>query len=119
MINLSAVDKDMIRHCLTPRQVYSIAETAAQRGTGRDVVASLVQAATDLAAMAAKLSEAYLDDSYDPDAARQHGLSPYRPSVLAAAATCAHNAALFLQEAQRRPAQRADGYDPLTARQPV
>lgn len=119
MIDLTSFDRHLVEHCYTPRQVFGVAESVAGVGTGRDVVAYLVQTAANLAAMASLLSEAYLNDSYDPETADQTGLDPYRPMVLAAAATCAHNAALFLQEAQRRPALRTRGYDPLIERQPA
>ncbi|MFC7532317.1 hypothetical protein [Actinoplanes sp. GCM10030250] len=119
MIDLDSVDRDAVMNCYTPRQVYAMAQAVAAEGTGRDVVAHLVQTAMNLSAMAAQISQAYLQDSYDPALTDQAGLHPYRHQVLAAAATCAHNAALFLQEAQRRPALRASGYDPLIMPQPA
>ncbi|GIF04689.1 hypothetical protein [Actinoplanes siamensis] len=119
MIDLNAVDRDMVMNCYTPRQVFAKAEAVARTGTSRDVVAYLVQTAVNLSAMACKLSEAYTEDLLQPATTRQAGLPPYRHQVLAAASTCAHNAALFMQEAQRRPADRADGYDPLIVSQPA
>ena len=119
MIDLDDVDREAVMHCFTPRQVYAKAEAIARTGTPRDVIAYLMRTAVNLNAMACKLGQAYAEDSYDPAAPDQAGLDPYRHSVLAAASTCAHNAALFLQEAQRRPALRASGYDPLIMPQPA
>ncbi|GAA2858330.1 hypothetical protein Acy02nite_22150 [Actinoplanes cyaneus] len=119
MIDLNAVDRDMVRNCYTPRQVFVKAEAIARTRTARDVIAYLVQTAVNLSAMACKLSEVYTEDIFQPAATDEAGLFPYRHQVLAAASTCAHNAALFMQEAQRRPVRRADGYDPLIVSQPA
>ncbi|MEU4694329.1 hypothetical protein [Actinoplanes sp. NPDC023714] len=113
MIDLDAIDRDMVMHCLTPRQVHLRAQQAAEHGDDRDALAYLVDTACNLAAMACKIAQAYAEDSFNTAAATQAGLAPYRHEVLAAAGTCAHNAALFIQEAQRRHARRASGYDPL------
>ena len=121
VIDLEAVDRDAVFNCFTPRQVHAKAEAIAKTGIDRDVLAYLVHTAVNLSAMACTLSQAYGEDTYRPltTATGQPGLGPHRHSVLAAATTCAHNAALFLQEAQRRHARRAPGYDPLIVAQPT
>ncbi|MEV4283263.1 hypothetical protein [Actinoplanes xinjiangensis] len=119
MIDLKAVDRDAVIHCYTPRQVFAKAEAVARTGTDRDVLTYLVQTGVNLSAMACKLSEAYTEDSLATTTAVQAGLYPHRNKVLASASTCAFNAALFLQEAQRRRARRSSGYDPLIAHQPA
>ena len=121
MIDLIAVDRDGVLNCLTPRLVFAMAEAAATNGTGRDVLVYLMQTAVNLTALGCTLSQAYTEDTFEvfKPAVTQRGLGPDRQPVLAAAATCAHNAALFLQEAQRRSAHRRPTYDPLTVAQPT
>ncbi|MFF5082498.1 hypothetical protein ACFY36_36095 [Actinoplanes sp. NPDC000266] len=115
LIDLNALDREAVVRCFTPRQVYAKAQTVAKTDTERAVLAYLLEAAVNLTAMSCKLAQAYAEDSYDSTTAHQAGLGPDRASVLAAASTCAHNAGLFLQEAQRRSALRSSGYDPLIA----
>ncbi|MEU8656933.1 hypothetical protein [Actinoplanes philippinensis] len=117
MIDLQSVDRDAVIYCYTAREVFAKAEAVARTGTDRDVLTYLVQTGVNLSAMACRLSEAYTEDSHDLTTAVQAGLYPHRNKVLASAATCAFNAALFLQEAQRRRARRSSGYDPLIAPQ--
>jgi hypothetical protein len=115
MIDLDSLDRHLVINYLTPRQVMAEANAVSQHHGGRDVLKFLMQTAINLTAMGCKLSEAYTEDRFTAGnpITTQPGLGPNRHAVLAAAATCAHNAALFLQEAQRWPAHRAPGYDPL------
>jgi len=62
------------------------------------------------------LMRLFLEDGQTPSRDTQDGLTQaQRHQVLTLASTCAYNANLFLQEAQRRRFTRAnDGWDPIT-----
>jgi hypothetical protein len=113
------------KNCLTPRQVTRHADLCMLTylcTDNRAVVAHLLQEASDLMAASAALSELFLEDGWDSTSpAGSHtpwptGLTEtQRLGVLTLASTCAYNAALFVQEAQRRRVHRtAEGWDPIT-----
>jgi hypothetical protein len=124
-VDLSAYDRPEHRGCLTARDItrhadlYQVAYLCTDN---RALVAHLLAEASDLMAASATLSQLFLADGWDstsPDSTDRRwptGLTETeRLGVLALASTCAYNAALFVQEAQRRRIKRTtEGWDPIT-----
>jgi hypothetical protein len=124
-LDLSTFDRPEHRGCLTARDITRHADVYALAylcTDNRALVAHLLQEASDLMAASATLSQLFLNDGWDSTSADSTdrpsptGLTEaQRLGVLTLASTCAHNAALFVQEAQRRRVKRtAEGWDPIT-----
>jgi hypothetical protein len=105
-LDLAGYDRPEHRHCLTARDVTRHADLYALAylcTDNRALVAHLPQTADELMLTAQTLSRLFLVDGHNPLADRQPGLTEtQRLGVLTLASTCAYNAALFVQEAQRR-----------------
>jgi hypothetical protein len=117
-LDLSVYDRPEHRGCLTARDVTRHADlfqVAYLCTDNRALVAHLLQTADDLMVTAQTMAWLFLIDGHNPIAAVQQGLTEaQRHTVLTLASTCVHNAALFVQEAQRRRVQRANaGWDPI------
>ena len=124
-LDLSTFDRPEHRGCLTARDItrhadlYQLAYLCTDN---RALVAHLLHEACDLMAAAQTLSRYFLADGWDSTSAARSdtpwptGLTEtQRLGVLTLASTCAHNAALFVQEAQHRRIRRAgSGWDPIT-----
>ena len=124
-VTLSGYDRPEHRGCLTARDITRHADLYALAylcTDNRALVAHLLHEAADLMAAAATLATLFLHDGWDntspasSDTPWPTGLTETeRLGVLTLASTCAHNAALFLQEAQHRRVHRAgSGWDPIT-----
>ncbi len=118
-IDLSTVTPVTYTECFDPHGVRRHADLWAAdnnvSSTSREVLGYLLQTAGHLSALSYRLTLAYAEDSYDITTTPFTALSfGERPHVLAMASTCAHNAALFLAEARRRPVRRRLGWDPIT-----
>jgi hypothetical protein len=118
-LDLSEYELIECRNCLTVRDVTRLADlyvTTYLCDDNRGVVAFLLQNADDLTTACQELMHLFLTDGYDPTRETQEGLTEaQRHQVLVVASTCAYNATLFVQEAQRRRVKRASaGWDPLT-----
>ncbi|GGQ86721.1 hypothetical protein [Couchioplanes azureus] len=118
-LDLSGYDLHEHRHCLTARDLTRHADLfqiTYLSSDNRALAAHLLDSATDLMHAAQHLMRLFLFDGYDPTRDTQPGLTETeRLGVLTLASTCAHNAALFLQEAQRRRVHRTgSGWDPIT-----
>jgi hypothetical protein len=118
-LNLSVFDRPEHRGCLTARDVTRNADlyqVTYLSTDNRALVAYLLHIAADLMQASQQLTRLFLYDGYDPTLDTQSGLTEtQRLGVLTLASTCAHNAALFVQEAQRRRVHRtAEGWDPIT-----
>jgi hypothetical protein len=124
-LNLSGYDRPEHRGCLTARDITRHADLYALAylcSDNRALVAHLLHEASDLMAASQILSKLFLEDGWDStspassDTPWPTGLTEtQRLGVLTQASTCAHNAALFVQEAQRRRVLRASsGWDPIT-----
>ena len=124
-LDLSAYDLTECRNCLTARDVARHADLYIITylcDDNRDLVAHLLTNAADLMAASQTLMRLFLDDGCDSsspnatDRAYPTGLTQaQRHQVLTLASTCAYNATLFVQEAQRRRIRRAaQGWDPIT-----
>ena len=111
----SLTARDVARHA----DLYQLAYLCTDN---RALVAHLLNEASDLMAASATLSKLFLEDGWDSTSAARSdtpwpiGLTDAeRLGVLTLASTCAHNAALFLHEAQHRRIKRASaGWDPIT-----
>ena len=122
-VDLSGYDRPEHRGCLTARQVarHALAYLCTDN---RALVAHLLQQASDLMAAAHVLAQLFLHDGWDTTSAPTADTGSSGPAgltevqrlgLLTLASTCAHNAALFLQEAQHRRVHRAgSGWDPIT-----
>jgi hypothetical protein len=118
-LDLSNYDRPEHRGCLTERDLTRHADLYALTylcTDNRALVAHLLQTAADLMVAAQTLMQQFLLDGYDPSGDTNPGLTqPQRFGVLTLASTCAYNANLFVQEAQRRRIKRAnEGWDPIT-----
>jgi hypothetical protein len=117
-LDLSAYDRPEHTGCLTARQVTRLGDVylLTYLCENRELVAFLLREAADLMVAAQTLSRLFLQDGHDPTRTTQEGLTQaQRLQVLTLASTCAYNATLFVQEAQRRRVQRANaGWDPIT-----
>jgi hypothetical protein len=124
-LDLSTFDRSEYRGCLTVRDITRHADLYALAylcTDNRALVAHLLSEASDLMAASRTLSRYFLEDGWDhtsadcTDRPTPTGLTEaQRHAVLTLASTCAHNAALFIQEAQRRRVRRAvSGWDPFT-----
>ncbi|MEU7909440.1 hypothetical protein [Actinoplanes sp. NPDC049118] len=120
-IDLSAFDLIEHRNCLTARDVtlHSDLYVLTYLCGHRELIAHLLDVAADLMITSQALILLYLTDGYDPDHSTQPGLTEAeRHQVMTLASTCVYNAALYVQEAQRRKVPRANaGWDPITAPQ--
>jgi hypothetical protein len=126
--DLSGYDRPEHTCCLTARNVSRHADLYALTylcTDNRALVAHLLQETSDLMAASQTLSRIFLHDGYhahkgqnshDGDTACLTGLTEaQRLQVLTLASTCAYNATLFVQEAQRRRIRRVStGWDPIT-----
>jgi hypothetical protein len=105
-------------HCLTARQVTQLGDLyrLTYSCDNRELVAFLLREATDLMTAAQTFNRLFLTDGHDPSRNTQEGLTDaQRVQVLTLASTCAYNATLYLQEAQRRRVPRVrTGWDPIT-----
>jgi hypothetical protein len=106
-------------NCLTARNVTRHADvyTAAHLSAdNRALVGHLLDVANFLMGASQTLTRLFLTDGHDPSRDTQEGLTEaQRLQVLTLASTCAYNATLFVQEAQRRRIRRpAQGWDPIT-----
>ena len=124
-LDLSTFDRPEHRGCLTARDLtrhadlYQLAYLCTDN---RALVAHLLGEACDLMTAAQTLSRFFLHDGWDSttptrtDMPWPTGLTEtQRHAVLTLASTCAHNAALYLQEAHHRRIRRtAEGWDPIT-----
>ncbi len=124
-IDLSGYDRPEHRGCLTARDITRHADlyqVAYLCSDNRALVAHLLREASDLMTASATLSKLFLEDGWDStspassDTPWPTGLTETeRLGLLTLASTCAYNAALFVQEAQRRRICRASpGWDPIT-----
>jgi hypothetical protein len=127
-LDLSDYDTHECRNCLTARDVTRHADLFIVTylcDDNRALVAHLLGVAADLMTAAQNLSLIFLHDghhthdghnSHDGDTACVTGLTEVqRLQVLTLASTCAYNATLFVQEAQRRRIRRpVMGWDPIT-----
>jgi hypothetical protein len=126
-LDLSGYDRPEHTCCLTARDVTDHGDlwVLVHLANNRKLVAHLLETATDLMTTAQILSRIFLHDgchahdghnSHDGDTACLTGLTEeQRLQVLTLASTCAYNATLFVQEAQRRRIRRAaTGWDPIT-----
>jgi hypothetical protein len=124
-VDLAGFDRPEHRGCLTGRDVARHADLfvlAYLCTDNRALVAHLLQQAADLMTASSTLSKLFLEDGWDSttparsDTAWPTGLTEaQRLGVLTLASTCAHNAALFVQEAQHRRLKRTgQGWDPIT-----
>jgi hypothetical protein len=104
--------------CLTDHDVsdHAAVWVLANLANNRRLVAHLLQVATDLMVTSQTLMTIFLLDGYDPSSDTNPGLTEaQRLQVLTLASTCAYNATLFVQHAQRRRIRRAaTGWDPIT-----
>ncbi|MFI5491352.1 hypothetical protein [Actinoplanes sp. NPDC051859] len=118
-IDLTGYDLHEHRHCLTARDITRHADLfqiTYLSCDNRALVAHLLDFADDLMQASQHLMRLFLFDGYDPIRDTQPGLTETeRLGVLTLASTCVYNAALFLQEAQRRRVRRTGpGWDPIT-----
>jgi hypothetical protein len=117
-LNLAGYDRPEHTGCLTARDLTLHADLYALTYLcdNRQLVAHLLHTAADLMTTAHTLTRLYLEDGFDPTRDAQQGLTEaQRLQVLTLASTCAYNATLFVQEAQRRRVKRANpGWDPIT-----
>jgi hypothetical protein len=118
-LDLTGYDRPEHLSCLTARDVTLHADLWATTylcSDNRALVAYLLQTADDLLTSATLLSRQFLNDGWDSTRDTQEGLTEVqRLIVLALASTCAYNATLFVQEAQRRRIRRpATGWDPIS-----
>jgi hypothetical protein len=124
-LDLSNYDRREHRGCLTAREVARHADlyTLTYLYTdNRALVAHLLDEASALMTASQTLSKLFLEDGWDStspantDTPWPSGLTEaQRHGVLTLASTCAYNATLFVQEAQRRRIRRAvEGWDPIT-----
>jgi hypothetical protein len=124
-LDLSVYDRPEHCGCLTARDISRHADLYALAylcTDNRALVAHLLHEAADLMTAAQTLSRFFLEDGWDgtaptsTDTPWPTGLTEaQRLGVLTLASTCAYNAALFVQEAQRRRVKRAvSGSDPIT-----
>jgi hypothetical protein len=116
-LDLSGYDAHEYKNCLTARDLTRHADLYALTYLDTDnraLVAHLLQEASQLMTAAQMLSRIFLHDGHD--ATCPTGLTEaQRLQVLTLASTCAYNATLFVQEAQRRRIRRAaTGWDPIT-----
>jgi len=122
--DLSAFGTPEHRNCLTARDVARHADLYIYAYfclDNRALVAHLLQAAADLMTASQTLMRLFLEDGHDPSRSTQDGMTQaQRHQVLTLASTCAYNANLFVQEAQRRRITRpAAGWDPITTPVPA
>lgn len=128
-LDLAGYDRPEHSHCLTARDLTRHADLYVLTyldTNNRALVAHLLQEACDLMTAAQALSRIFLHDGChthdghnrhdDATGVCQTGLTEaQRLQVLTLASTCAYNATLFVQEAQRHRIQRAaQGWDPIT-----
>jgi hypothetical protein len=119
-MSLDLSNYDQLEHmgCLTDRDVsdHAAVWVLANLADNRKLVAHLLQIAADLMVTSQTLMKIFLLDGYDPSSDTNPGLSEVqRLQVLTLASTCAYNATLFVQHAQRRRIRRAArGWDPIT-----
>jgi hypothetical protein len=117
-LDLSGYDQPEHRGCMTARDISRHADLyiLTYLCSNRRLVAHLLQTADDLMTSAQLMSRRFLHDGYDPSRDTQDGLTEaQRLQVLTLAATCAYNATLYVQEAQRRRVVRVhSGWDPIT-----
>jgi hypothetical protein len=117
-LDLSGYERPEHRGCLTVRDITMHADlyVLTYLCGNRELVAHLLQTADDLMTSAQLMSRRFLEDGHDPSRDTQEGLTEaQRLQVLTLASTCAYNATLFVQEAQRRRVKRANaGWDPIT-----
>ncbi|GIE90887.1 hypothetical protein [Actinoplanes regularis] len=118
-LDLSGYDRPEYRGCLTARDLTRHSDQYALTylcTDNRALVAHLLQTAADLMLGAQTLMKLFLIDGYDSSCDTNPGLTEaQRLQVLTLASTCAYNATLFVQEAQRRRIRRvATGWDPIT-----
>jgi len=118
-LNLSGYDRPEHTGCLTAHNVARHADLYVLTYLDTDnraLVAHLLQTAADLMLTAQTQMKLFLIDGYDPSCDTKPGLTEaQRLQVLTLASTCAYNATLFVQEAQRRRITRAnEGWDPIT-----
>ena len=123
-IDLTGYDRPEHTGCLTARDVTEHGDlwVLTHLANNRRLVAHLLQTATDLMTTAQTLTRIFLHDrslgheTHTCDSDCFTGLTEaQRLQVLTLASTCAHNANLFVQEAQRRRFRRAiTGWDPIT-----
>jgi hypothetical protein len=115
-LNLSGYDRPEHTGCLTARDVTEHGDlwVLVHLANNRKLVAHLLETAADLMTAAQLLSRIFLHDGDTADSPT--GLTEaQRLQVLTLASTCAYNATLFVQEAQRRRIRRAtEGWDPIT-----
>jgi hypothetical protein len=119
-LDLSAFNTHEYKNCLTARDLTRHADlyAAAFMATdNRALVGHLLEFAEDLMTASQTLTDLFLTDGHDPSRDTQEGLTEVqRLQVLTLASTCAYNATLFLQEAQRRRVKRVHaGWDPITS----
>ena len=118
-LDLSGYDSQECKNCLSARDVTRHADLYAAAyliTDNRRLAAHLLQNAADLMVSAQTLMKLFLLDGYDPSRDTNPGLTEVqRLQVLTLASTCAYNATLFVQEAQRRRVRRVfEGWDPIT-----
>ena len=117
-LDLSDYDRPEHTGCLTARDVTEHGDlwVLAHLANNRKLVVHLLQTVADLMVTAQTLMKLFLIDGYDPSRDTKPGLTEaQRLQVLTLASTCAYNATLFVQEAQRRRVKRATaGWDPIT-----
>jgi hypothetical protein len=116
-VDLSGYDRPE-HGCLTARDVTEHGDlwVLAYLANNRKLAVHLLQTAADLMVTAQTLLKLFLLDGYDPSSDTNPGLTQeQRLQVLTLASTCAYNATLFVQEAQRRRIRRVNtGWDPIT-----
>jgi hypothetical protein len=117
-VDLSGYDRPEHAGCLTARDVTEHGDlwVLAHLANNRKLAVHLLQTAFDLMVTAQTLMKLFLLDGYDPSSDTNPGLTEeQRLQVLTLASTCAYNATLFVQEAQRRRIRRVTaGWDPIT-----
>ena len=118
-LDLSGYDSHEHQHCLTAHDITRHADlfqVTYLHADNRALVAHLLTLAADLMQASQQLMRLFVYDGYDPTCDTQPGLTETeRLGVLTLASTCAYNAALYVQEAQRRRVHRASsGWDPIT-----
>ncbi|MDI6098188.1 hypothetical protein QLQ12_06170 [Actinoplanes sp. NEAU-A12] len=125
-LDLFNSDRPVHTGCLTSRDVARHADLYAltyQFTDNRALVAHLLHEASDLMDAARTLSKVFLEDGWDSTSPASSetpwptGLTEaQRHGVITLASTCAFNATLFVQEAQRRRIKRAvEGWDPIAS----
>jgi hypothetical protein len=115
-LDLSGYDRPEHTGCLTAHEIAEHGDlwVLVHLANNRKLVAHLLETAADLMTAAQLLSRIFLHDGDTADS--RTGLTEaQRLQVLTLASTCAYNATLFVQEAQRRRIRRAtEGWDPIT-----